>query len=93
MNMEELKTESADMALRQSNRQIHGPRKELCHANQTHDISRRGQVWLQAELKKRKRAFQETRIRTQQLRVDELSLQELQESQSTVNRLSVEGQE
>ena len=64
--MQELEAESADMALRELNRQIHSHRMELYHTNQVYENSRREQAWLQAELENRERAHQETRIRTLQ---------------------------
>ena len=40
MSMQELKTESADMSLRELNRQIHSHRMEPHHANQTYEMER-----------------------------------------------------
>ena len=64
--MQELEGESADMALRESNRQIHSQRMELCHTNHVHENSPREQAWLQADVDNRERAHQETRIKTLQ---------------------------
>ena len=66
MNIQELKTESEDMALRALSGQMHSHRMELYHTNQVCENSRREQAWLQAELENRERAQQETRIETLQ---------------------------
>ena len=111
IDMQELRSENADMALRESNRQIHSHRMEPYHTNQVYENSRRAQAWLQAELENRERAQQETCFRTLQeveelkmngstqaestleSRADDLSRQDLRESQSTVNQLTVQIQE
>ena len=64
MNMQELRVGSADMALRESNIQIHSQRMELYQANQAFDHSRSEKVWLHTELEDRERALQETHMRT-----------------------------
>ena len=80
MNMQELKTESADMALREWLQAEFG---SLQQEKLELEVSRR---W-----KNRKIAVM--RLRTRQLRADDLSRQEPQESQSTVNQLTVPIQE
>ena len=91
------------MTLCASNRRIHSH-----HGTPgEHENSRREQAWLRAEKENQERILQETRIgtlqeteeskkicgtgaeRTQRLRMDELS----QDSQSTVNQLTVQIQE
>ena len=62
----EKKKESADMALRESNRQIHSHRMELYQANQVYENSQREQIMFHAELENRERTLQETRIGTLQ---------------------------
>ena len=64
LNMQELRVESADRALRESSLQIHSQRIEHYQANQSHGHSRREKVWLHTELEDRERARQETHIRT-----------------------------
>ena len=66
MDMQELRSEKADMVLRESNRQIHSHRVDPYHTNQVYENSRRAQAWLQAELENRERAQQETCFRTLQ---------------------------
>ena len=66
MNMQVWRVESADMALRVSNRQIHSHRMEHYQANEVHENSRREHVMLRAELAKREMVHQETRSRTLQ---------------------------
>ena len=51
MNKHELRVESANMALSESNLQIHAQRVELHQANQSYDRSRREKDWLRTELK------------------------------------------
>ena len=50
INMQELTVESADMALRESNLQIHSHRMEICQANQAFDDSQREKVSLHSDL-------------------------------------------
>ena len=57
-----MQAESADMALHESNRQIHSHRTELYEASQIKENSQREQVWLQAELENRERALRESRF-------------------------------
>ena len=86
MHMQELKTKTADIALRELNRQF----ILIVWSTTIRENSRREQAWLQAELENRERAHQENPIRTfqeveelkhiccteagrtQQLRVDDL---------------------
>ena len=64
--MQEFQAESADMALRESNRHVHYHRMELYQASQVYDNPPREQITLHAELENREEAFQETRMRTLQ---------------------------
>ena len=75
MNVQEFlkkKKKSADMVLRESNRQIHSHRMGLYQANQVYENSRREQIPLFAEMENRERDVQESRIRTLQA-IEELT--------------------
>ena len=60
------KAESAEFALRESNRRMHSHRVELYQANQVCENSKREQVWSHVELESGERALQETRSGTLQ---------------------------
>ena len=66
LNMQELRLESADRALRESDLQIQSQRPELYQATQSSGYIRREKDWLFSDLEERERILQEARLRTLQ---------------------------
>ena len=100
---QERKVDTLDTCIREFQRQAHSNRLEMDNVNYGYEESRREKARLHEELAQREKAVRDTRIRnihevgevkrTQEMRIDEFSRDELRESHATIQELTSQIQE